>query len=136
LICYKRIPRDRSGGVTIKRCLSAYYLDIFLEITESRQINKSQQLAVKNYRIRLSERGLARFEVLGCESDRNLIRLLAKCLAEGGAEASKLRKIVNDAITGESSKKGGILNALRRSSIVGIDLDIARQREEGRKVDL
>jgi hypothetical protein len=34
------------------------------------------------------------------------------------------------------SKKGGILAALRRSPLVGIDLNLARPREAGRKVDL
>lgn len=34
------------------------------------------------------------------------------------------------------SKKGGILAALRRSPLVGADLNLARSREFGRKVDL
>jgi hypothetical protein len=34
------------------------------------------------------------------------------------------------------SLTGGILAALRRSPLVGVDLDISRPRKEGRKVDL
>ena len=36
----------------------------------------------------------------------------------------------------EPPKKGGILAALRRSPLVGADLDLTRSREAGRKVDL
>lgn len=34
----------------------------------------SQTRAIQNYRSRLGDRGLARFEVLGRDSDRSLIR--------------------------------------------------------------
>ncbi|ACI91187.1 conserved hypothetical protein [Afipia carboxidovorans OM5] len=84
----------------------------------------------------MGERGLARFEVLARDADRDLIRSLARRLAEDDAEASKLRAIVGEAVAGEPPKKGGILAALRRSPLVGADLDLSRQREEGRKVDL
>jgi hypothetical protein len=39
-------------------------------------------------------------------------------------------------LVGEPPRKGGILAALRRSPLVGADLDLSRQREEGREVDL
>jgi hypothetical protein len=96
----------------------------------------SQRRAIRNYRSRLSERGLARFEVLGRESDRDLIRSLARRLAEDDANASRLRAIVDQAVAGEPPKKGGILAALRRSPLVSAGLDLGRQREGGRKVDL
>lgn len=99
-------------------------------------MGSSQKRAIQNYRSRLSERGLARFEVLGLDSDRNLIRSLARRLAEDGPEASRLRASVSQTISGEPPKKGGILAALRRSPMVGTDLDLTRSREEGRKVDL
>jgi hypothetical protein len=38
-------------------------------------------------------------------------------------------------IAGARPKKGGILAALRRSPLVGADLDLTRPREEGRKVE-
>ncbi|MDF2115134.1 hypothetical protein PY365_06090 [Roseiarcaceae bacterium H3SJ34-1] len=99
-------------------------------------MSNSQKNAIRNYRARLSDRGLARFEVLGREADRDLIRTLARRMAEEGPEASRLRAAINQTIAGEPPKKGGILTALRRSPMVGADLDLTRAREEGRKVDL
>ena len=99
-------------------------------------MDNSQNRAIKNYRSRLSERGLARFEVLGRPADRDLIRSLARRLAESSPEASRLRIVVSQTIAGEPPKRGGILAALRRSPLVGADLDLARPREEGRKVDI
>jgi hypothetical protein len=99
-------------------------------------MGSSQKRAIQNYRARLGERGLARFEVLGRDADRDLIRLLARRLAEDGPEASRLRAAVSETIAGEPPKKGGILAALRRSPMVGADLDLTRPREEGRKADL
>ena len=97
-------------------------------------MGSSQKRAIQNYRTRLIERGLARFEVLGRDADRDLIRSLARRLAEDGPEASRLRAAVSQTIAGEPPKKGGILAALRRSPLVGVDLDLTRPREKGRKV--
>jgi len=99
-------------------------------------VGSSQKRAIQNYRSRLRERGLARFEVLGRDADRDLIRSLARRLAEDGPDASRLRAAVSQTIAGEPPKKGGILAALRRSPLVGADLDLNRPREEGRKVDI
>lgn len=99
-------------------------------------MSSSQKRALQNYRARLNERGLSRFEVLGRDSDRDLIRSLARRLAEDGAEASRLRTAVSQSIAGEPPKKGGILAALRRSPLVGADLDMTRPREDGRKVEI
>src|SRR5271168_5214015 len=99
-------------------------------------MSSSQKRAIQNYRARLSERGLSRFEVLGRDVDRDLIRSLARRLAEDGPEASRLRMAVSQTITGEPPKKGGILAALRRSPLVGADLELARPRDEGRNVDI
>ena len=96
-------------------------------------MGNSQKRAVQNYRSRLSERGLARFEVLGRDTDRDLIRALARRLAEDGADASRLRAMVGQAVSGDTPGKGGILAALRRSPLVGADLDLARPREDGRR---
>jgi hypothetical protein len=99
-------------------------------------VGSSQKRAIQNYRARLSERGLARFEVLGRDTDRDLIRSLARRLAEDGADAARLRAAVSQTIAGEPPRKGGILAALRRSPLVGTDLDLNRPREEGRKVEI
>ena len=99
-------------------------------------VDSSQKRAIKNYRSRLGERGLARFEVLGLTADRDLIRSLARRLAEDSPEASRLRVAVTQTVAGEPPEKGGILAALRRSPLVGADLDLTRPRDEGRRADI
>lgn len=99
-------------------------------------MSSSQKRAIQNYRIRLGQRGLARFEVLGREVDRELIRSLARRLAEDRPEASRLREAVTRTLAGELPRKGGILAALRRSPLVGADLAVARPREKGRSIDI
>ena len=96
----------------------------------------SQKRAVRNYRSRLGERGMARFEVVGRDADRALIRRFAQCLADDGPTAERLRAVVNADLSGGGSSKGGILAALRRSPLVGADILPARPMEPGRKVDL
>jgi hypothetical protein len=96
----------------------------------------SQRRAIDNYRKRLTERGMTRFEVIGRYDDRELIRAVAKRLAEGGADADRLRLAVNRSISGELPMKGGILKALLASPLIGCELDLTRPREEGRKVDM
>lgn len=96
----------------------------------------SQKRALKNYRDRLNQRGMARFEVLGLETDRELIRSLARRLAENDPDATQIRTAVSRTLSGEPPKKGGILAALRRSPLVGSDLGIDRAVTHGRKVDL
>jgi hypothetical protein len=95
-----------------------------------------QRRARENYRHRLTERGLARFEVVGREDDRELIRSVAKRLAEGGADADRLRTAVNQSLSGEPPRKGGILKALLASPLISSELDLTRPREEGRKIDI
>lgn len=96
----------------------------------------AQNRAIQNYRTRLSERGLARFEVLGRDADRDLIRSLARRLAEDSPEASQLRVVISQTIAGNPPTKGGILAALRRSPLVETDIELARSRDEGRHVDI
>jgi hypothetical protein len=98
--------------------------------------NTAQKRALRNYRTRLVKRGMARFEVLGLDADRDLIRTLAKRLAEDDPEAVRIRAAVSRTIAGEPPKKGGILAALRRSPLVGADLNLTRSGETGRKVDV
>jgi hypothetical protein len=97
--------------------------------------NTAQKRAIKNYRSRLKKRGVARFEVLGLEADRVLIRSLAKRLAQDDPEASRIRSEVMRSVS-DMPKKGGILAALRRSPLVGADLKIERSIEAGRKLNL
>jgi hypothetical protein len=96
----------------------------------------AQKRALRNYRRRLGERGISRFEVLGRDADRELIRALAKRLAENDPEATRIRASVRRTVAGETRSKGGVLKALRRSPLVGADLDLDRRREPGRDIEL
>jgi hypothetical protein len=95
-----------------------------------------QKRALTRYRKRLNQRGMARFEVLGRDADRELIRSLARRLAGDGPDSARLRATVRLTIAGEQPKKGGILKALRRSPLVGAGLDLRRRLTPGRRVDL
>ena len=95
-----------------------------------------QKRALNNYRKRLNQRGMARFEVLGRDADRELIRSLARRLAGDGPDSARIRAAVRLTIADERPKKGGILNALRRSPLVGADLDLNRPVTPGRRVEL
>jgi len=99
-------------------------------------MGSSQKRAIQNYRSRLGERGLARFEVLGLDGDRALIRSLARRLAEGGTESARIRDVVTRTISGEPPKKGGVYAWLRSSPLVGADLDLERVRGKVREIDL
>ncbi len=79
---------------------------------------------------------MARFEVLGRDADRDLIRSLARRLAEDTQEASELRAAVSTSITGQPKQAVRILDALRRSPLAASDLNLSRAREEGRKINL
>ncbi|TVQ38148.1 MAG: hypothetical protein EA356_03330 [Geminicoccaceae bacterium] len=96
----------------------------------------ARRKAVRTYRARLTQRGFERFEVKARANDRDLIRLLAKRLAEEGPEAEAVRNAVKVAVAGEPAPAGGILAALRRSPLVGAELDLSRSRETGRRVEL
>lgn len=79
---------------------------------------------------------MARFEVLGRAADRELIRSLARRLAGEGPDSARIRATVRLTISREESKKGGILNALCRSPLVGAGLNLNRPLTSGRRVDL
>ncbi len=97
--------------------------------------NPAQRKAIQNYRDRLTQQGIARFEVQALQADRELIRRLARRLADGGQEAERARAVIEQIVSGEAAP-GGVLKALRRSPLVGADLGLTRGREEGRAVDL
>ena len=99
--------------------------------------NTAQKRAIKNYRSRLRKRGIARFEVLGLESDRHLIRSLAKRLAQNDPDANRIRtEVMRTVSPTPKEEKGGILAALRRSPLVGAELTIERPLDAGRKINL
>jgi hypothetical protein len=91
--------------------------------------NAAQRRDAKKYGRRPLPEGVVRFVVIGLESDRNLIRTLAKKLAHAGPAAEKLREEVSRSVLGRPLEKGGILAALRRSPLVGADIDLTRSKE-------
>jgi hypothetical protein len=94
----------------------------------------AQARAIKNYRKRLSKRGMARFEVLGLESDRELIRTVARRLAENSSESEEIRGLLQQRVSFEARRKGGVLAALR-SWPLG-ELNLTRPYTEGRRIDV
>lgn len=97
-------------------------------------MSNSQKRAVRNYRRRLGEQGLARFEVLGLDTDRELIRTIARRLAEPGSDADALREEIRRILTPSAPRVGGVLAALRRSPLQ--TLDLRREHSSGRDLDL
>ena len=95
----------------------------------------SQKRATKNYRKRLSQRGMTRFEVLARRTDQELIRSVARALTEDDAKAKDVRDALQR-IAGKPTSKGGILAALRRSPMVGAELELHRPVVAGREVEL
>ena len=96
---------------------------------------KAQQRAVKTYRKRLAQRGMARFEVLALDEDRDLIRDVAKRLAGGGSEASLLRAVLVDTPSFASDEKFETRNGVpllprRPGAVVTHELVAALRDEE------
>jgi hypothetical protein len=99
--------------------------------------SNSQRRAIEAHRRRLAERGLDRFEVRGLETDKELIRGIARRLAANDDAAGVLRAdLARRIAAGEPPRVGGVLAALRRSPLVGADLDITREETPGRDVGL
>lgn len=82
--------------------------------------------------MRLAARGFLRFEVMVPKADRALIRAIMRLLAEHRRARDTLRAPVAES----RQNTGGILAALRRSPLVGAELDLDRMRNEGRTVEL
>jgi hypothetical protein len=99
-------------------------------------MGKAQKRANETYRARLTQRGIARFEVQALETDRDLIRALARRLADEGPGGHEARAMIQQIVGAEPPGSGGILQALRRSPLVGAGLDLSRSIEQGRKVEL
>ncbi len=135
ILLYDQYGRESAAKRAASDCVKTYYWLYYWKYPEF-FMSSSQKRAIQNYRSRLGERGLARFEVLGRDADRDLIRSLARRLAEDGPRASQLRAAVSQAIADEPHQKGGILAALRRSPLVGVDLELTRPHEAGRKVEM
>src|SRR5215467_10276319 len=96
----------------------------------------SQKRAVANDRRRLKDRGMARYEVRGLETDKQLVRKLARRLAANDDDAQRLRAEVARQVASGEPRRGGIWVALRRSPLVGAGLNLEREIVRPRDVDL
>ena len=96
----------------------------------------SQKRAVANHRRRLAERGISRYEVRGLAKDKELVRKLAKRLAADDTDAARLRTQMLNQVVDEPPRRGGIWAALRRSPLVGANLDLEREVVPPRELDL
>jgi hypothetical protein len=99
-------------------------------------VQASQKRAVENHRRRLVERGINRYEVRGLDKDKQLVRLLAKRLAVDDADAARLRAEMVKQVADQPPTRGGIWAALRRSPLVGADLNLEREVVPPRDIDL
>jgi hypothetical protein len=97
--------------------------------------NNARKRALMNCRKRLSQTGLARFEVLGLASDRDLILKFAKRLIQNDDATTRLRADVLRSLTGEPPPKGGVLATLQQSPLIGAELDVSREVTTGRGFD-
>ncbi len=83
---------------------------------------------------------MARYEVRGRAQDKELVRSIAKRLAENNPEAQRLREEIAGKVALEAPgwpRTGkDIWDALRRSPLVGLDLDLEREFTTGRDIDL
>jgi hypothetical protein len=79
---------------------------------------------------------MARYEVRGLATDKQLLRRLAKRLAANDVDAQRLRTEVAQRVAGEEPSRGRIWEALRRSPLVGADPNLEREVVPPRDVDL
>ena len=96
----------------------------------------SQKRAVANYRRRLAEQGISRYEVRGLAKDKELVRKLAKRLAADDTDTARLRTQMLNQVADEPPRRGGIWAALRRSPLVGANLNLEREVVPPRELDL
>lgn len=75
---------------------------------------------------------IVRYEVTELESDRHMIRRRAQRLSERGSDADRIRTKIGQALDG----KGDIVATLLRSPLIGAELDLTRDRELPRDIDL
>ena len=99
-------------------------------------MTESQKRALASHRRRLRERGVARYEVRGLEKDKDLVRQFAKRLTAEDSGAARLREEVARSVFKAPMTGKEIWEALRRSPLVGLELDLEREFTTGRDVDL
>jgi hypothetical protein len=92
----------------------------------------AQKLTTGSDHSRMISRGISRYEVRGLERDKPLVRQLAARLAASDTEAQTLRADLASKLATAPQPRGGIYAALRRSPMVGADLDLNRDEAADR----
>ena len=70
-----------------------------------------------------------RYEVRGLVIDKELVREIARRLAVGGTAATRLRAELAQTVAPDPTPRGGVLDLLRRSPLVGAELRVKREVE-------
>ena len=94
-----------------------------------------QQEQAGNRNTHLTQRGFKPLELMAFETDRDLLLTLARRLSENGPGADQTRAAVKALVGERGPGTGEILASLRRSPLVGADLDLSRIHHTGRRVD-
>jgi predicted ATPase with chaperone activity len=97
-----------------------------------KSVTEAQRFANRNYRERLSQRGIKRIGIMVLESDCELLRTVARKLREDETETNSVRPAIASAVGEQRQQQYSILDALRASPLVGAELAIDRKRENGR----
>jgi hypothetical protein len=92
---------------------------------------------VARYRARLAVSGARRIEVTVPAQDAEAIRRLAAVLRAGGEEAANARDRLDDLLPPRMAQSGRDLVAFFRASpLVGLELDLERDKSPGRDINL
>ena len=89
------------------------------------------------HRTKVAASGSRRVEVTVPNRDAALVKSIAESLRSGGKRADLIRESLGPIVTTRKAKSGSELVAFLRSSpLVQEQLDVTRDRSEGRSVDL
>jgi hypothetical protein len=95
--------------------------------------SSTQKVTDRSDQNRTAARDISRYEVRGLERDKALVRRLAARLAASDTGAQSLRAdLASKLATPPPQSRGGIYSALRRSPMVGADLDLNREKAADR----
>lgn len=86
----------------------------------------AQAKASLNYRKRLKEKGMQRFEVVGRVADKALLRAIATEIANDSEQAEKLRRELVKAV---NPANNSVLSVFDRPELRGLDLQIPPRGE-------
>ena len=86
----------------------------------------AQAKASRNYRKRLEEKGMQRFEVVGRVNDKALLRAVAAKIANNTEQAKKLRRELAKTV---NLANNSVLSVFDRPELRGLDLQIPPRGE-------